>query len=64
MIMKNNVNLKNLVLNNLLTTSEMMLIKGGDSGSGQNSQGQNSQGNLSSDDKRRERPGGGISTCV
>jgi hypothetical protein len=53
MIMKNNLNFKGLVLNNVLTTSEMMLIKGGD----------NVSTNVLSDDKRRERPGGGISTC-
>jgi hypothetical protein len=62
--MKNNTNFKVLVFNNVLTPMEMMLIKGGASNSGQNSQGQNNQGstNAKEDDKRRERPGGGITT--
>ena len=54
--MKNYTILKGLVLNNVLTTSEMMLVKGGTSGPGQS--GQNS---TNADDKRRERPGGGVS---
>jgi hypothetical protein len=69
--MRNNTNLNALVLNKVLTTSEMKLVKGGTTGSGQNSQtGQNNQNvqnaqngsNVNTDDKRRERPGGGIAT--
>jgi hypothetical protein len=60
MIMKNNMNLKDLVLNNVLTAGEMILIKGGANGSGRNSSGHNDPSNAQSDDKRRERPGGGV----
>lgn len=64
-MIKNNSNLKALALNNVLSVSAMKLVKGGAT-SAQNNQGQNTQGqntqSAQDDDKRRERPGGGITT--
>jgi hypothetical protein len=63
--MRNNTNLNALVLNNVLTTCEMKLVKGGALASTQNNQNvQNAQNgsDVNTDDKRRERPGGGIAT--
>jgi heptaprenylglyceryl phosphate synthase len=63
-MMKNNTNLKNLILNNVLTESEMMLVKGGVNvnTSANGLAKANSIVTGTSDDKRRERPGGGITT--
>jgi hypothetical protein len=67
MIMKNNSNLKSLVLNNVLTICEMKLVKGGvnANASAYGLAKANSVVTVNSatdDDKRRERPGGGITT--
>jgi hypothetical protein len=55
-------NLKNLVLDNVLTTNDMRLVKGGVSvnASAMGLARANSVVTSSSDDKRRERPGGGV----
>jgi hypothetical protein len=63
--MKNNTNIRNLILDIVLSTSEMRLIKGGASNSGNTNNSNNGSGNITNatdDDKRRERPGGGIAT--
>jgi hypothetical protein len=61
-MMKSNSNLKNLVLNNVLSTTEMMLVKGGVNvnASANGLARANSVITGTADDKRRERPGGGI----
>jgi hypothetical protein len=61
-MMKSNSNLKNLVLNNVLSTTEMMLVKGGVNvnASANGLARANSVVTGTADDKRRESPGGGI----
>jgi hypothetical protein len=66
-MMKNNTNLKNLVLNDILSTTEMMLVKGGVNANAftnglANAKSVVTVNGTTADDKRRERPGGGIST--
>jgi hypothetical protein len=65
--MRNNINLKYLALKNVLAESEMKLIKGGvnSNASASGLTTANSVVTVNStaaDDKRRERPGGGITT--
>jgi hypothetical protein len=65
--MKNNSNLNALALNNVLTLNEMKLVKGGlnSNASAIGLATANSVVTVNSttaDDKRRERPGGGITT--
>jgi hypothetical protein len=76
MIMKNNSNLKSLVLNNVLTLCEMKLVKGGVNANANANALANAVSALTvngpvalevvtstaADDKRRERPGGGITS--
>lgn len=66
-MMKNNSNLNALILSNVLTTSEMKLVKGGvnSMASAVGLTKANSVVTVNSataDDKRRERPGGGVTT--
>jgi hypothetical protein len=66
-MMKSNSNLKNLVFNNVLSSNEMKLVKGGvnANASATGLARANSivtVNGTTADDKRRERPGGGIST--
>jgi hypothetical protein len=65
--MKNGINLKSIVLNNVLTANEMTLVKGGVNTNAFTNGLRNAKSNVSinsatADDKRRERPGGGITT--
>jgi hypothetical protein len=65
--MKNNSNIKSLVLNNVLTMSEMKLVKGGVNTNAAvagltNATSVVTVNSTTADDKRRERPGGGITT--
>jgi hypothetical protein len=64
--MKNNSNLNALALNNVLSKSEMIFIKGGaiaiKNTAGITNNNIGSVVNTNTDDKRRERPGGGITT--
>jgi hypothetical protein len=55
-------NLKSLVLDNVLTTNDMRLVKGGVNvnASAMGLARANSGVSSASDDKRRERPGGGV----
>ncbi len=54
--------LKNINISGILTPSQMIHVKGGaDNGNGNNGNGNNGN-NVVNDDKRRVRPGGGIST--
>jgi hypothetical protein len=60
-------NLKNLVLDNVLTTNEMRLVKGGANSNASTiglamANGEVNINSATADDKRRERPGGGITT--
>jgi hypothetical protein len=54
---------KNLAPELLLSTKQMSFVKGGNSNSGSSNSGSSNPGSVNSansDDKRRERPGGGI----
>lgn len=64
-MIKNNSNLKALALDNVLSTSEMKLVKGGVSSNASaiglaNANSVVTTNRATADDKRRERPGGGI----
>lgn len=64
-MMKNNSNLKNLVLKNVLSANDMMLVKGGVNANAfaiglARANSIVSVNSSTTDDKRRERPGGGI----
>ncbi len=56
--------LKNINISGILTPSQMIHVKGGaDNDNGNNGNGNGNNGNnVVNDDKRRVRPGGGIST--
>lgn len=64
-MIKNNSNLKALAVDNVLSTSEMKLVKGGVSSKASamglaNANSAVTTNGANADDKRRERPGGGI----
>jgi hypothetical protein len=65
--MKNNSNLNALALNNVLTPNEMKLVKGGVNANAfsiglAKADSVVTVNSTAADDKRRERPGGGITT--
>jgi hypothetical protein len=65
--MKNNSNLNTLALNNVLTPNEMKLVKGGVNANAfsiglANAVSVVTVNSTTADDKRRERPGGGITS--